>query len=229
VREPDVASVMTTQVCVASPDTSFKDVVRMMTEQGISAVPVVDEHDRPIGVVSEADVLAKQEFHAGGDDQPHGDRAGRDRWYRSLARTAGELMTTPVHVVPAGKPVSVAARMLATEKVRRLFVVDDSGRIAGVVARRDLLRVYLRTDDELHASIVALLRSPAIGLPENTVGVAVLDGTATVDGVVSSRHEAEVVARAVLSLPGVVGVRNNLRYVVDDLAGRSRTATDFRP
>ena len=228
-REPDVASVMTTQVFTARPDTPFKDLVRMITEQGISAVPVVDEHTRPVGVVSEADLLAKQEFHAGRDEQPHGDRAGRERWYRALAWTAGELMTTPVHTVPAGKPVSVAARMLSAEQVRRLFVVDDSGRIAGVVARRDLLKVYLRSDEELRESIEALLRSPAVGLPERTVGVSVRDGTATVDGVVDSARQAEIVARAVLALPGVVGMRNNLRYVVDDLAGRSRTATDFRP
>jgi CBS domain-containing protein len=227
VREPDVASVMTTRVTTAKPNTPFKDLVHTMTEQGISAVPVVDDENRPIGVVSEADVLAKQEFHGGGDELPHGDRAGRGRWYRALAQTAAELMTTPVHTVPASKPVSVAARILAREKVRRLFVVDDGGRVAGVVSRRDLLRVYLRTDEELRADIEALLAS-AVGLPEHTVGVTVHDGTATVDGVLASRREAEVVARAVLAMPGVVGMHNNLRYVVDDLAGRSRDRTDFR-
>lgn len=228
-REPDVASVMTTLVTTARPDTPFKDLVQRMTDQGISAVPVVDEQNRLIGVVSEADALAKQEFHGGGDEQPHGDRAGRDRWYRALALTAGELMTTPVHTVAAGEPVSVAARMLAKEKVRRLFVVDDEGRVAGVVSRRDLLRVYLHTDEELRADIETLLRSPAVGLPEHTVEVSVHDGTATVDGVLTSRNQADLVARAVLAMPGVVGMRNNLRYVVDDLAGHSRTTTDFRP
>jgi CBS domain-containing protein len=229
VREPDVASVMTTQVITARPDTPFQDLVGSMTEQGISAVPVVDEQHRLIGVVSEADVLAKQEFHGGGDELPHGDRAGRDRWYRALARTAGELMSSPVHTVPAGKPVSVAARILATEKVRRLFVVDDDGRLAGVVSRRDLLRVYLKADDELRADIEALLASPAVGVAEHTVGVTVHRGTATVDGVLTSRRQAEVAARAVLALPGVVGMRNSLRYVVDDLAGHGRAGTDYRP
>src|SRR4051794_2302409 len=107
VHEPDVASVMTTQVTTARPDTPFKDVIQTMTDRQISAVPVVDEQNRPIGVVSEADALAKQEFHGGEDEQPHGDPAGRARWYRALARSAGELMTTPVRTVPADEPVSV--------------------------------------------------------------------------------------------------------------------------
>jgi CBS domain-containing protein len=107
---------MTTQVVTARPDTPFRELVQAMTERGISAVPVVDEERRLIGVVSEADALAKQEFHGGGGDElPHGDRAGRDRWYRALARTAGELMSSPVYTVPTGKPASVAARILAKE------------------------------------------------------------------------------------------------------------------
>lgn len=213
-REPDVASVMTTQVTTARPDTPFRELVRSMTEQGISAVPVVDEQNRPIGVVSEADVLAKQEFHGGGDELPHGDRASRDRWYRALAQTAGELMTTPIHTVPASKRVSVAARIIAAEKVRRLFVVDDEGRIAGVVSRRDLLKVYLRTDEELRADIEALLASLAV--PRHALGVTVHDGTATVDGVLADPHQAATVARAVLAMPGVVGVRNNIRSGTTD-------------
>lgn len=216
--EPDVASVMTTQVTTARPDTSFKDLVQTMTEHGISAVPVVDEHDRPVGVVSEVDALAKQEFRGGGGELPHGDRARRDRWYRALARTAAELMTSPVHTIPATEPVSVAARRLASENVRRLFVVDDEGRITGVVSRRDLLRIYLRTDAELRDGLEAMLAAAELGVPEGTVGVTVHDGTATVDGVLPSRRQADLVARAVLATPGVVGMRNNLRYV--DLARR---------
>ena len=228
-HEPNVASVMTTRVTTARPDTPFKDLVTTMAEQGIGAVPVVDDNGRPVGVVSEADALAKQEFHGGHDELPHGDRAGRDRWYRSLAQTAAELMTTPVRTVRADEPLNVAAGQLATEKVHRLFVLDADGRLAGVVSRRDLLRVYLHSDDELRADIEALLAAPAVGVPPRTVDVAVRDGVATVDGVLTSRRLAERAARAVLALPGVVGVRNNLRYVVDDLAGQSRTTTRFVP
>jgi CBS-domain-containing membrane protein len=94
-------------------------------------------------VVNEANLLSKQEFHGGEDELPHHDRAARERWYRSMARNAAEVMTAPVRVVHASEPVSAAARLLTEAGVRQLFVTDWNGRLIGVVSRRDLLRVYL--------------------------------------------------------------------------------------
>jgi CBS domain-containing protein len=214
VREPNVASVMTTQVVTASPETLFRDLVETLTDKRISAVPVVDAAGRPVGVVSEADVLAKQEFHGGRDDIPH-DRASRDRWYRALAHTAGEVMTTPVRTIHADEPLSAAARLLATSNVRRLFVTDQDGRLVGVVSRRDLLGVYRCTDDELHERVVALLAE--IQVPSGAVGVRVDAGVVTVDGELDRRGRADAAIRAVQALPGVVGLHNDLRYLVDDV------------
>src|SRR5262245_32808812 len=94
-REPTVASVMTTKVITVTPQTPFKDVVATLSGNGISAVPVVGPHGALIGVVSEADLLPKQEFHGGADPIPHGVPRRRARWYRALGLTAAELMTTP--------------------------------------------------------------------------------------------------------------------------------------
>jgi CBS domain-containing protein len=214
VREPEVASVMTTQVVTASPETLFRDLVETLTDKRISAVPVVDSAGRPVGVVSEADVLAKQEFHGGRDDIPH-DRAGRERWYRALAHTAGEVMTAPARTVHADEPLSVAARLLATAKVRRLFVTDRDGRLVGVVSRRDLLHVYRHTDDELREQVEALLAE--ISVPPDAIQVRVEAGVVTVDGELDRRARVDATVRAMQALPGVVGVHNNLRYLVDDV------------
>jgi CBS domain-containing protein len=192
-------------------------------------VPVVDREERPIGVVSEADALAKQEFHCGHDELPHHDRVGRDRWYRSLARTAGELMTSPVRTIQADESVSAAAHQLARENVRRLFVLDDEGRLVGVVARRDLLKVYQRTDEQIRADIETVLASPAVAVPPDTVGITVADGVATVDGVLRSRRTVQAIGRIVVATPGVVGMRNSLRYVVDDVVGHSGVWAGFEP
>lgn len=226
-REPNVASVMTTQVVTASPETLFRDLVETLTDKQISAVPVVDAAGRPVGVVSEADVLAKQEFHGGRDDIPH-DRASRERWYRALAHTAGEVMTTPVRTVHSAEPLSVAARLLATAKVRRLFVTDHIGRLVGVVSRRDLLRVYRHTDDELRVGVEALLAE--ISVPPDAIQVRVEAGVVTVDGELDRRARVDATVRAVQALPGVVGVHNNVRYLVDDVvvAGSSGW-TGFSP
>jgi CBS domain-containing protein len=215
VDEMTVASVMTTQVTTAVPETPFRELVAAMTDNAISALPVVDGAGRPIGVVSEADVLAKQEFHGGHDEQPHHDRAGRERWFRAQGRNAAEVMTTPVRAIRADEPVSAAARLLATTGVRRLFVTEQDGRLAGVVSRRDLLRVYLREDEEVRAQITELLL--ATGIEAGAVAVRVESGEVTLDGQVTRRGQADAAVRMVRALPGVVGVRDDLRYLVDDV------------
>jgi len=212
--ETTVASVMTTKVTTVVPDTPFRELVALMAENGVSAVPVVATDGRAVGVVSEADLLAKQEFHGGQDELPHGDRAGRERWYRALARNAAEVMTTPVRAVHADEPVSSAARLLAKAGIRRLFVVDRDGRLVGVVSRRDLLHVYLETDDDLRDRVAEML--VAAGVAPGAVEVRVDAGVVTVDGEVRRRGLADAAVRMVRALPGVVGVRDNLRHVVDD-------------
>ncbi len=214
--EMTVASVMTTRVVTASPATPFRELVATMSEHAVGALPVVDADGRPIGVVSEADVLTKQEFHGGGDDQPSGDRAARVRWFRAQGRTAAEVMTSPVRAVHADEPVSFAARLLARAGLRRLFVTDFDGRLVGVVARRDLLRVYLRADDELLSEVTDLLAATGVREDEDDdkdkVEVRVHAGVVTVAGAVADRALGAAAVRAVRTLPGVVEVRDNLTH-----------------
>ena len=154
-NEIAVGSLMTRDVVTVEPGAPFRELAAVMTRHGISAVPVVDGRGRPIGVVSEADLLAKQEFHGGRDEVPHGDKLARERWFRAQGRNAAEVMTTPVRVVSAGTGVSVAARLFATAGVRRLFVTDWYGRLIGVVSRRDLLRVYVNQAGERKSDVGA--------------------------------------------------------------------------
>lgn len=213
-NEIAVGSVMTRNVVTVAPETSFRELVAIMTEHAVSAVPVVDGRGRPVGVVSEADILAKQEFHGGMDDLPHHDRKARDRWYRAQGRNAAEVMTTPVRSVYANEPVSSVARLLAKAGVRRVFVTSWYGRLIGVVSRRDLLRIYLRDDDELRDEIRESLR--AAGFPPDAVAVRVEAGVVTVDGDVDRPELADIVSRLVWARPGVVGVRDNLRRPADE-------------
>jgi CBS domain-containing protein len=214
VNEIAVGSVMTRDVVSVAPETSFRELVAIMTKHGISAVPVVDGRRRPIGVVSEADILAKQEFHGGKDDLPRHDRAARERWYRAQGRNAAEVMTTPVRVVYANEPVSAVARLLANVGVRRVFVTSWNGRLIGVVSRSDLLRVYLREDEEIRAAIEESLR--AAGVAPGAVDVRVEAGVATVAGDLDRRGLADTVLRLVRALPGVTGVRDDLRRPADE-------------
>ncbi|HYQ63978.1 CBS domain-containing protein [Actinophytocola sp.] len=213
-----VGSVMTRNVVTAVPATPFRELVARMAEHGVSALPVVDPQGRPIGVVSEADVLAKQEFHGGQDELPHHDRTGRERWYRAQGRIAAEVMTTPVRAVHADEPVVGAAQLLAKAGIRRLFVIDGDGRLIGVVSRRDLLHVYLCDDEELRTRIVELLAKA--GFTPGAVAVRVADGVATVDGSVAGPGAGIAALRLVRAVPGVVGVHDNLSFPVDEPSER---------
>lgn len=218
-REPTVASVMTTTVITVTPETPFKDVVATLSGNGISAVPVVGPHGTVIGVVSEADVLPKQEFHGGADPVPHRVPRRRTRWFRSLGLCAAELMTTPVLTIGPDESVTLAARRLAENRVRRLFVVDADGRLVGVVSRRDILGTFLRADNDIRADVEEVVLGVPLGpAPESTVSIDVHDGVVTVDGEVEKRSDTGVCVYLIRAVPGVVSVRSNLRYRTDDLA-----------
>jgi CBS domain-containing protein len=218
-RHPTVASVMTTALISVQPQTPFKEIVELVIKHGVSAVPVIDNDGVPVGVVSEADLVSKEEFEGGTDPKPMlALPARRQRWRQAFGLTAAEVMHSPVLTIGTADTVPVAARKLATAGIRRLFVIDHGGRLVGVVSRRDLLRVFLRTDEQLRSEIISEVLTGSLWTESDAVQVAVDNGVVTLSGTVLRRSEADIVARLVQAQPGVVGVVDNLHYQVDDLA-----------
>ncbi|MBC6445850.1 CBS domain-containing protein [Actinokineospora xionganensis] len=216
--ELKVAAVMAKKVVAVDPGTPVKDVILTLARNAISAVPVLDEQLRPLGVVSEADALAKREYHAGTDDPPpwYARRGRKARWLKAKGSTAADIMTSPAVTVGEDEPVTVAARLLAEKKLRRLFVVDKTGRVVGVLARRDVLGTFLRDDDDIRADIERQVLARGMWLIPGTVTVKVHDGVATLYGTLEHRSTAEVARALTGAVSGVVGVRSNLRYEIDD-------------
>jgi CBS domain-containing protein len=213
-REPTVESVMTTQVFTARPNTTFKDLVALMSEHKVSGLPVVATDGSPVGVVSEADMLVKQE-HRGGT-RPLFGRGRRARWLKATGRTARELMTAPAVTIGVDATVTAAARLLAAKNIRRLCVVDADGVLAGVVSRRDVIGTFLRADDEIRADIEEHVFKRGMWLFPGSLTVTVTDGMATVDGSVERRTTAQIAGQLTASVPGVVAVHNSVRYELDD-------------
>jgi CBS domain-containing protein len=215
--EPTVESVMTAKVVTARPDTSFKALVAMMNESRVSGVPVVAANGEPIGVVSEADTLAKQEHQGGTTARPwFAGRKRRARWRKAAGTTAADLMTAPAVTIGPTESVSAAARLLAAKKIRRLCVVDEEGKLVGIVSRRDVIATFLRADDDIRADVRELVFKKGMWLFPGTLEVEVTDGVATVTGSVEHRTTAQVAAQLTQAVPGVVGVRNKIRYELDD-------------
>ncbi len=215
--EPTVDSVMTKQVVTARLNTPFKELVELMAEHRVSGLPVVDRNGKLVGVVSEADTLAKQEFQGGTSARPwFAGRLRRARWHKSAGLAASELMTTPAVTIGAGESVSAAARLLAQKKVRRLCVLDEDGRLAGIVSRRDVITTFLRDDDEIRADIAEHVFKKGMWLFPGSLEAMVADGVVTLTGSVERRTTAQVAGQLTQAVSGVVGVHNKVAYELDD-------------
>jgi CBS domain-containing protein len=213
-----VADVMTTDLVVATPSTSVPDLARMMRENAVSALPVVDEDGRPVGVVSEADLLVKERelaAHHGGLWMESHPTAG-DR-VKAEALEAAELMSSPPATIGGEASLAAAARRMAERGVRRLLVVDDVGRLRGLVSRRDLLKVYETGDDELRRRVLEALAPRAYWTDLDRVDIAVTGGVVTLRGPVPYRSDALALAGIATAIEGVGGVRNQLTAAADDV------------
>lgn len=204
-----VSDVMTHTVVAVGRDAPFKQIVKLLHQWKVSALPVLEGEGRVVGLVSEAELLPKEEFH---DSDP--DRFTQLSRLPDLAKagalTAGELMSTPVVTVHAEATVAQAARIMAQRKVKRLPVVDDKGLLVGVVSRVDLLKVFLRTDEELADEVRRQVVEPLFPARRNVVRVEVAEGMVTVTGRIADTSLVPVAARAVRAVEGVVDVEFRL-------------------
>jgi CBS domain-containing protein len=218
-----VGDVMTHDVVTVREATPYKEVVETLAEHAVSAVPVVAEDGRVVGIVSEADLLHKMEF-AGLEPHVHLLERKRRRTARTKASadTAGDLMTRPVVGIGARESLTTAAKLMDAERVKRLPVVDEHGRLVGILSRRDLLRVYLREDGAIRREVSedVLLRS--LWIEPGTVSVEVERGVVTLAGTVDRRSTVPLVVHVVGAVAGVVEVLNHLSYHHDDTAELNR-------
>ena len=202
-----VADVMTSRVHVASPATPFKLLVRLIEENRISAVPIVDQHGVPVGVVSESDLLLKESHLA---------RRRQDR-IKADAVTAADLMTSPAITVQGDVFIGDAARRMQERNVRRLVVVDSLGRIAGIVSRSDLLQIFLRTDEDLREELIASIVPAIVPNDVESVEVDVQAGVITLSGEVDRCSDAQILVRMAREIDGAVDVVDRLHFRWDDL------------
>jgi CBS-domain-containing membrane protein len=215
-----VQDVMTRSVISVAPDAPIREIASLLSERRISGVPVVDAEGHLLGVVSEADFLVEAQggtasrpsaiarlFGRTGEHEPPGDR--------QFARTAQELMTAPVITVAPSALIADAAALMTRERINRLPVVED-GRLVGIVTRADLVRAYVRTDEELAAAIREDVLRRTLWLDPEQFTVEVADGIASIRGSVDRRSSADMIARTAVLVPGVRDVRSEVSWTIDD-------------
>ncbi|MFJ2058259.1 CBS domain-containing protein [Streptomyces sp. NPDC087908] len=204
-----VADVMTRKVVAVLPGADFKEIVTAMQRWQVTAVPVVEGEGRVRGVVSEADLLLKEEFH----DHRLGllEQLRRlDATAKAGSRRAEDLMTSPAVTVAPEASLPQAARLMAAHGVKRLPVVDASGAIQGIVSRSDLLKVFLRSDEDLATEVRHEVIEHLFPLSHRQVDVRVDAGVVTLSGEVRDGGLVPLAARLARAVEGVVDVRCEL-------------------
>jgi CBS domain-containing protein len=213
-----VQDLMTTQVVTVGPETPFKQIVALLAEHRVSAVPVVDGDRRVLGIVSEADLLLKEEF-----PEPDLDialfwtRRRRREREKAAATTARDLMSS-VAVVSTSPDATVAeaARGMHAAGVKRLPVIDEDGRLVGIVSRGDLLKVFNRPDQAVRREIIDDVIVGNFMMDPNRFFIHVDNGVVVLQGRVERRSLLPYVLRAVHGVEGVVRVENRLASDIDD-------------
>jgi CBS domain-containing protein len=212
-----VRDVMTIEVVTVEPWTPFTEIVTQLAEHRISAAPVPDPEGNLLGIVTEADLLLKQEHPDLELNAPLAwSRRRRLEREKAAAVVAGELMTTPAVTVAPTATITEAARRMHTTGVKRLPVVDDAGRLAGIVSRADLLKVYIRSDEAIWRQIMDDVVVRDFMMDPSRFFIDVVGGVVALQGRVERSRLIPSLVRAVHAVEGVVRVEDRLTSDVDD-------------
>lgn len=206
-----VGDVMTREVVAVHKHAQYKDIVAVMRRRHVSALPVVDDHDRVVGVVSEGDLLLKEAYADRPSGSPrlllrHPERA------KAAALTAAGLMTSPAVTVMPEATAATAAQVMLGEKVKRLPVVDDTGRLVGIVSRADVLGAYDRPDKQIRDEILTEVIEGKFFLDSSAFEVKVTSGIVTIAGQMEDLSAAENLLDAIWDVAGVIDIRDGLTY-----------------
>jgi CBS-domain-containing membrane protein len=207
-----VKDVMTAEVVAVRRDTTFKELAAALRQHRVSAFPVIDDHQKVIGVVSEADMLAKEAMAEPGvvaELLHHSDVR------KAEGVTVGSLMTHQVVTVSPDDSIEQAARMMHFLKVRQLPVVNAGGELVGIVSRSDLLSVFDRPDEDIRKDIVDTMLLHEFLVDPRQFRVTVEGGVVTLEGTPETTALGRALVRKARHVPGVVAVRDRLAYSDD--------------
>ena len=204
-----VKDVMTAEVVAVRRDTTFKELAAVLRRYRVSALPVVDDAGRVIGVVSEADLLAKEAL---ADPGVMAEVLHRKDVRKAEGLTAGDLMTSPPVTAAPEDQVEQAARMMHFMRIKRLPVVNSGGQLVGIVSRSDVLAVFDRPDEDIRTEIVDTMLVHEFLIDPRQFRVTVESGVVTMEGTPETAALGHALVRKARHVPGVVAVRDRLTY-----------------
>jgi CBS domain-containing protein len=219
-RTMQAQDVMTTKVVAVAPDTPVTEIAKLLVERQISAVPVVSDERRLLGIVSEGDLIhglgkegARRSWWL---DLLASPQSRAKEYLKSHGRLAADLMTREVISVTPDTPLSEIARLLEARRIKRVPVLRD-GELVGIVSRADLLRGFAlqpspdaKADDRALRERLTIEFERAKVTSHPYVNVVVRDGAVHLWGIVATRAEAEALRQAAARVTGVASVESHL-------------------
>jgi CBS domain-containing protein len=215
-RHYQVRDVMTADPVTVTPATPIKDLADILVRQRAGALPVLTRQGQLAGLVTEADLLRKEELQTDPEGQHPKHLTYRSRRAIATAETAREIMNTHPATVRAGATVAEAARVMDRQQVTCLLVIDENSRLLGMVSPRDLLRVFLRSDEQIRAEIVSEVLAGYLGTNPALVLLDVTDGVVRLTGELERKSMLALIQPAVRAVDGVIDVEAKLGYAIDD-------------
>jgi CBS-domain-containing membrane protein len=211
-----VEKVMTRTVAVVNKRAPFKTIVEVIEEHRVSAVPVVDDDGTLVGIVTEEDLLLKEGRFQ--DDIPllESPRRRRER-HKAEALLASDLMTAPVVTVGPQATLTEAARRMHERHVKRLPVVDATGRLLGIVSQADLLRVFVRPDPFLERDVREGVIARHFPDQADALTATVHEGVLHLTGTIERASQLDLLLGLLEGVDGLVGIENEVSARIDDL------------
>jgi CBS domain-containing protein len=222
----NAADVMTRSILSVAPDASLVEAIRLMLDNRVSGLPVIDEAGQLVGILTEGDLLRRGET---------GTERQRPRWLEILmgpgrlaseyVRTHGrkidDLMTRePISVAPEA-PLDEIVKLMERHRIKRVPVIERD-KLVGIVSRADLLRALARRldeqtagvvgDDDIRERILAVL-AKASWVPRDGIEIRVENGVVNLNGVILDENEREALRVAAENVPGVRAVEDHLVWV----------------
>jgi CBS domain-containing protein len=216
-----VQEIMTSNVLTIGPEAEIRDVARILVERGISGLPVCGARREVLGVVSEGDILFKEQGPRGQSLLSRFGPKAPKELEKALAVKVSEAMTAPAITISSYSSVAEAARLMSEHGVNRLPVVKGD-ELVGIVTRTDLVRAFVRSDVDIRREIVddVLRKTLWLEVPE-VIRVDVERGAVQLNGHLDTSSDASLLVRLVSRVPGVVSVKADLSWTIDDASRKS--------
>jgi CBS domain-containing protein len=225
-----IAEIMTAEVVTVLPEAPLHAVAETLVARGISGLPVCGHDGELLGVVSAGDIIWKETGLAARPESALArilNAADHDD-DKLAALTAGGAMSAPAVTISPTASVASAARIMLEAHVNRLPVVSE-GRLVGIVTRTDLVRAFVRSDEEIERELTDDVLLRVLWVDPSTLTIGVSQGQVTITGLVDNRSTAELIETYVRRIPGVVDATLELTWAIDDTARRIASAAATLP